>query len=77
MGKCPEDEDTGTPLYTSDGLRCYTKIGIYKARLTSQDKSTIVDGVRDLVSELAKLRNINTELDATVDRHKHTPPPPI
>lgn len=70
MGACPEEEHVGTqPLYTSEGLRCYTKVGIYKARLTTQDKSVIVNGVRDLVNQLDMLRNVNSQLDAEIEKN--------
>jgi hypothetical protein len=74
-GGCPSDEDGLTPpIYTQDGLRCHTKIGVHKARLSEGDADVVVRGVRGLVGQLATLRDVNIELDKALEKETPTPP---
>lgn len=67
-GSCPdEDSALNPPIYTQDGLRCYTKEGVRKSRISDGDRSVVVTGVRALVEQLATLRDTNVELDKAID----------
>jgi hypothetical protein len=63
--ECPGEEFRVEPgIYTSKGMRCYTRQGVARAReLSREDKDTAVKGLRALVVEVAKLRDMNTEID--------------
>jgi hypothetical protein len=63
--ECPGEEFRLEPgIYTNRGVRCYTRQGVARSReLSSQDKDTAVKGLRALVVEVAKLRDMNTEID--------------
>jgi hypothetical protein len=62
---CPSEEYRVEPgIYNKKGHRCYTKQGVRRARtLSKDDKNVAVKGLRALVIEVAKLRDMNTEID--------------
>ena len=66
-GSCPSDDHAlNPPIYTQDGLRCYTKQGVRKSRLSDGDRDVVVTGVRALVEQLSTLRDVNNQLDKMV-----------
>jgi hypothetical protein len=68
-GSCPdEDFALNPPIYTQDGLRCYTKEGVRKSRLSNGERAVVVTGVRALVEQLATLRDTNAQLDKAISR---------
>ena len=74
MGNCPSDEyAVNPPIYTTEGHRCYTKQGVARSRLSSQDKDVVVNGIRALVGNIAKLRDVNRELDEIIKKGAEDP----
>ena len=67
---CPPEELTmDPPIYTADSKRCYADVNIRHAKkLSKEDKDTAVKGIRALVVEVAKLRDLNAEMDKALGR---------
>lgn len=70
MEACPDEDHRMEPsIYNSEGIRCYTSAGVSRARdksMSSRDRGVVVDGLRALVVEVAKLRDMNSEIDRAV-----------
>ena len=66
---CPSPEFRVEPgIYTKAGNRCYTKQGVQRTRkLSEDDKKVAVKGLRALVIEVSKLRDMNTEIDRILE----------
>ena len=64
---CPtEDERMEPAIYNASGLRCYTSAGVKRSRtksLSAQDKTVVKDGLRALVVETARLREMHAAID--------------